>query len=73
MRVRFVPLELTCTVLLGLRQVLAFQTISEIAGLVQKQRSRTPVSGLTKLIPEYEHTFAIRDGMRRDGGLWAPP
>jgi acetyl esterase/lipase len=38
-----------------------------------KQRSRTPVSGLIKLIPEYEHTFAIRDGMRRDGGLWTPP
>jgi hypothetical protein len=51
----------------------SLQTISEIAGLVQKQRSRTPISGLQKLIPEYEHTFAIRDEMRGDGGLYTPP
>jgi hypothetical protein len=39
----------------------------EIAGLVQKQKS--PDAGLTKLIPEYDHTFAIRDEMRGDGRL----
>ncbi len=60
----FVLLELTCTVLHGLRQGLAFHTISEIAGLVQKQKSRTPVSGLTKLIPDYDHTDTKRDVRR---------